>query len=88
MHKYRFRIDLWKQYLAFCHAIKSKKAFYKALTNAVRFNPFSLELWLAGAYYEFEVIKNPWKARKIFHKALKLNKSNIDLWKEYLRFEC
>ena len=51
LHKYRFRIDLWKQYLLFCHTIKSKKAFYKALTNAVRFNPFELELWLAGVYY-------------------------------------
>lgn len=40
MHKYRFRTHLWKQYLAFCIAINSKKHFYKALTNALRFLPF------------------------------------------------
>lgn len=40
MHKYRFRTYLWKQYLSFCIIIKSKKHFYKALTNALRFLPF------------------------------------------------
>ena len=40
MHKYRYRMYLWKQYLIFCIVIKSKKHFYKALTNALRFLPF------------------------------------------------
>lgn len=87
MHKYRYRIDLWKQYLAFCFTVKSRKTFYKALSNAVKFNPFSLELWLSGVYYEFEVNKNPWKARKVFHKAIKVNRTNLEFWVEYLRFE-
>lgn len=42
MHKYRFRAYLWKQYLSFCIIIKSKKHFYKALTNALRFLPFEV----------------------------------------------
>jgi U3 small nucleolar RNA-associated protein 6 len=80
MHKYRYRIELWKQYLAFCYVVKSRKTFYKALSNAVKFNPFSLELWLSGVYYEFEVNKNPWKARKVYHKALKVNRTNLEFW--------
>jgi U3 small nucleolar RNA-associated protein 6 len=42
MHKYKYRIDLWKQYLSFAYVIKSKKIFYKALSNAIRFNPFNI----------------------------------------------
>jgi hypothetical protein len=72
MHKYRFRTYLWKQYLSFCITIKSKKHFYKALTNALRFLPFEVELWKIGVRYEVEVGRNLWKARKLFYKALKL----------------
>lgn len=87
MHRYRYRIDLWKEYLAFCYVVKSRKTFYKALSNAVKFNPFNLELWLAGVYYEVEANNNPWKARKVFHKALKTNRLDRQFWAEYLRFE-
>jgi hypothetical protein len=90
MHKYRFRLHLWKQYLAFCIAIKSKKHFYKALTNALRFLPFELELWNIGIRYEVEIGRNLWKARKLFHKGLKLvpsGQKNIDLTKELIKFE-
>lgn len=87
MHRYRYRIDLWKQYLSFCFVIKSRKVFYKALSHAVKFNPFDLDLWLAGVYYEFEVVSNPWRARKVFHKALKINRKLPQFWIEYFRFE-
>lgn len=86
MHRYRYRIDLWKEYLAFCYVVKSRKTFYKALSTAVKFNPFDLELWLAGVYYEVEANNNPWKGRKVFHKALKTNRQDRRFWAEYLRF--
>ena len=44
-------------------------------------NPYELDLWLMAAYYEFDVLKNPFNARKIFYKALKVllnNKVLID----------
>lgn len=87
MYRYRYRIDLWKEYLAFCYVVKSRRTFYKALSNAVKFNPFELDLWLSGVYYEVEANNNPWKARKVFHKALKTNRTNRRFWQEYLRFE-
>lgn len=40
------------------------------MSAALRFNPYSIELWLMAIYYEFESNKNPFKARKIFYKAL------------------
>ena len=52
MHKYRFRPNLWKQYIQFCITAGSKKHFYKALTNALRFMPFEVDLWKVGAAYE------------------------------------
>ncbi len=84
MHKFRYRTYLWKQYLSFCIALKSKKHFYKALTNALRFLPFQLELWKIGIRYEVEIGKNKWKARKLIHKGLKLvpaGEKNIQLTK-------
>ena len=39
MHKYKFQLGLWKEYLSFCICIKSKKHFYKTLTDGLRFLP-------------------------------------------------
>ena len=47
--------------------------FFKAVTNALRFNPNHVEFWVAAAFFEFEVCRNPFKARKIFYKALVKN---------------
>ena len=49
MHKYKFQLKLWKQYLGFCIAINSKKHFYKTLTNALKFLPYEVDLWKIGA---------------------------------------
>lgn len=72
MHKYKFQTKLWKQYLSFTLAIGSKKHFYKALTNALRFQPFDVDLWKIGAAYEQEQGKNLWKGRKILIKGMKM----------------
>lgn len=39
-------------------------------------------------YFEFELNSNPFKARQLFLRAIKLNTSQIDVWVEYFRFEC
>ncbi|CAD8135269.1 unnamed protein product [Paramecium pentaurelia] len=87
MNKYRYNIDLWKQYLSFCYIIESKKHFFKVITKALNFNPFNTDLWLAGALFELEKAHNPIKARKIFYQALRINNKNVDLWGSYLDFE-
>ena len=51
MHKFKFELSLWKQYLSFTIAINSKKHFYKALTQASRFLPYEVDLWKIGAAY-------------------------------------
>jgi len=38
-------------------------------------------------YYEYETNNNPFKARKIFYKLLKVNSNKIDVWVEYFKFE-
>lgn len=89
MHKYKFKLHLWKQYLKFCITIASKKHFYKALTNALRFLPFELDLWKIGVEYEKEVGHNLWKARKILIKAMKIvpaGAKNIELGEYMIRF--
>lgn len=86
--KYRHRIDLFKQYLVFCYKIHSKKQIAKVLSQALATHPNSLLFWLLGVYHEFEVERNPFKARKIFFKALKINGANQDFWREYFGFEA
>lgn len=51
MHKYKFKLHLWKQYLKFCITISSKKHFYKTLTKSLRFLPFETDLWKIGVEY-------------------------------------
>jgi hypothetical protein len=50
-------------------------------------NPYELDLWLMASYYEFDVLKNPFNARKIFYKALKVLQNNKQIWAAYLAFE-
>lgn len=66
----------------------SRKNFYRVFSNAIRFNAGSIKLWLVGIYYEFEVLRNPFKGRQLFLRALKLNSASSEIWSEYFRFEC
>lgn len=87
-HKFKYNIDIWKQYLRFCVQIQSKKNFWKALSRCLKFNSEDIELWKIGAYYEFEIQRNPFKARQLFHKAIKSNGKSMDTWLAYLEFEA
>lgn len=59
----------------------------KVCSNALRFNPFKIDLWLSAVYYQFEIEKNPFSARKMMFKALKFNKNELKIWSEYIKFE-
>ena len=80
MHKFKYKSELWKQYLNFCIVIESKKHFFKALAHAIRFLPFELELWKIGIRYLIEIEKNWWKARNLCHRALNMNNKKFELW--------
>lgn len=86
--RFKYNTELWRQYLRFCLQIDSKKNFYRALSNALRFNGQDLSLWEICVYYELEMRKNPFKARKLYMKALRVNNKNLSFWVSYLRFEC
>jgi len=82
MHKYKFKLHLWKQYLSFTIAINSKKHFFKVLTNGLKFLPYEIDLWKIGATYEMEYGMNVWKGRRILIKGLKMvpqGENNISL---------
>ncbi len=77
--------------MAYCFSIRSKKNFFKAVSNALKFNDknlgflIKLDLWLLAVYYEFEVNRSPFKARTIFHTALQVNGKDmvIDLLRTF-----
>lgn len=71
-------------------AINSKKHFYKALTNAIRFLPYEVDLWKIGAAYEMERGMNMWKGRKLLIKGLKMvpsGQKNLTLTEFMLGYE-
>ena len=41
-NKYRYDIDILKEYLYFCYKIKSSKNYFKAITRALELNPACL----------------------------------------------
>jgi hypothetical protein len=86
--KFRYRQELWKEYLKFCIQAASRKNFYRVFSNAVRYNSSSLLLWKIAIYFEFDFNLNPFKGRQLFVKALKMNSSVKAFWIEYLRFEA
>jgi hypothetical protein len=47
--------------------------FYKAVSNAMAMNWDSLDIWLLAVYYQVEMNNNPFRARKIFLKGIKMN---------------
>lgn len=86
--RFKYRTDLWLGYLRFCLQISSKKNFYRAFSNAIRYNSGSLPLWLAGIYFESETNLNPFKGRQLFMRAIKMNSTSQEFWTEYFRYEC
>lgn len=86
--RFKYRVDLWIEYLKACIQLASRKNFYRVFSNAIRFNAKATKLWLIGIYYEFDINRNPFKGRNLFLKALKLNPTSSDLWSEYFRYEC
>ena len=67
--------------------VESKKQFYQVFQKNIRYFASNLEFWLIAVYYEFEVLRNPFKARSLFHQALAHNRQDPHVWAEYLLFE-
>ena len=86
--RFKYQPKFWKQYIRFCLQQDSKKNFYRALSNALRFNVGDLELWEISIYYEMEIRHNPFKGRKLFMSCLRINSKVKEAWISYLRFEC
>ena len=86
--RFKYRVDLWLEYFKVCIQMASRKNFYRVFSNSIRFNSKAVKLWLVAIYYEFDIVRNPYKGRNLFLKALKLNSSSTELWSEYFRFEC
>lgn len=86
--RFKYRVDLWSEYLKACIQMASRKNFYRVFSNAIRFNAKAVKLWLIGIYYEFDINRNPFKGRNLFLRSLKLNPNSSEIWAEYFRFEC
>ena len=86
-NRYKKHQNLWMDYLRFCYHIKSKKYFAKALEGCLKTNMTDTLIWRLAAAFEDEVNNNPFQARKVFFRALRVNTSDQHLWKAYFSFE-
>lgn len=77
-----------REYLKLCIQIGSVKNFYRVFIKNTKFFGQRLDYWLIAVYYEFEVRRNIFKARELFHKALALNNNQLEFLLEYMDFEA
>ena len=76
-----------KAYLKFCVQVNSKVQFNQVFQKNLRYFASRVEYWLIAVYFEFDVLRNPFKARSLFHRALAVNRTQPEFWAEYLLFE-
>ena len=87
MKRYKNDFILIKQYMKFCIQINSSKQLYKVFLKNLKYFAHNLEYWLIVIYFEFNIKKNIFKARELFHKAVGLNKKDFGFLIEFLFFE-
>ncbi len=85
--RYKTRMDIFKRYIGFLVKEKAYKKLSSAIASYLATDGNNPEAWRIAAYAEYEVNGNSETSRKLFLKALALNKTNESLWAYYLRFE-
>ena len=75
--KYKNDMTLWKQYLAFCFSIRSKKNFFKAVSEALRFNDKQLGSDLIRSLVPGRVLRI-WSEPQSFQGAHHVPQSTLD----------
>ena len=87
MKRYKNDYKLIKEYMKFCIQINSSKQLYKVFLKNLKYFAHNIEYWLIVIYFEFNIKKNIFKARELFHKAVGLNKKDFGFLIEFLFFE-
>eukprot|EP00210_Caulerpa_lentillifera_P008169 g7802.t1 len=84
---FKFDVELWKQWFAFCRESNSTTRMSKALADALRLNPHVVEFWILAAQWQIEDCQNANLARSIMQQAIRNCPSSKELWIEYFKLE-
>eukprot|EP01138_Halocafeteria_seosinensis_P009590 gb/GECG01009800.1/.p1 GENE.gb/GECG01009800.1/~~gb/GECG01009800.1/.p1 ORF type:complete len:783 (+),score=104.37 gb/GECG01009800.1/:1-2349(+) len=87
LRRFRYDLDLWKQWIEFSLRTNSSKALQKIFPRALRLLPHCEKLWLQAASWEFDVNHNISGARHFMQRALRFNSVSKDLWLHYFKLE-
>lgn len=87
LQKFKGDVKLWHEYFRYCTTSKSNKLLGKAFAQAIQYHPLNVGMWVSAAKWEFEENNNAEAARVLLQRALRINSTSKDLWREYFRFE-
>lgn len=78
---------LVEAYLKFCVQVRAANNFERVFLRSVRYFGSDIRFWLVGVYFQFDIVRNPTKARALMLQGLALNKTIPQFWAEYLELE-
>ncbi|KAL8810169.1 MAG: hypothetical protein Q9200_002799 [Gallowayella weberi] len=78
---------LWLQYLTFARKQKAHKRVAQIITNMLRLQPTSPELWIYAANYAWDERADVTEARGYMQRGLRFCSHSKHLWMEYLKLE-
>lgn len=84
--KFKGDLRLWVQYIEIAKREKAGNLVGRIVAKALKLHPTSAALYVLAAQYEVDR-GLPSAARNIFHRGIRLNDSNVELWCEYVKME-
>ncbi|KAI9218750.1 U3 small nucleolar RNA-associated protein 6-domain-containing protein [Blastocladiella britannica] len=88
VQKFPGNVDLWLQYVAMAKKHRSYKRLGSIFARAIQLHPRHSGLWILAAAWEFETQANAGSARKLFQRAVHMNRESVELWTEWFKMEA
>lgn len=85
--RFKGDLSLWLSWAEFCKASKSTRQLSKVLAKALQLHPTAAGLWSYAAAWEYDHNNNTAAARSLMQQALRVCKTDQQLWLEYFRLE-
>jgi U3 small nucleolar RNA-associated protein 6 len=86
LKKFKDDIGLWIEYISVAKKEGAKTLAGRLIGRAIQMHPTTASLYILGASHELEQ-QAPSAARTLLQRGLRLNKTNIELWREYVKME-
>jgi hypothetical protein len=86
LKKFKDDIGLWIEYISVAKKEGAKTLAGRLIGRAIQMHPTTASLYILGASHELEQ-QAPSAARTLLQRGLRLNRTSVDLWREYVKME-